>query len=447
MKQTTKWIVGFLVFGITAVATLATIHIASAYYGFYQYTFGWPESECTLGYNYYQFVNYYTCDDGCEYYPITSNALTGYYCGTEQYSYDYGDDVEKFWEGNCSNFDSYSDGNLIYCWDNGCWAFVDDWEWYCFSYPPTSFEYDFETNSACEEGYNSYTFTPYYYCEDGCYYYNRTFSQGINCVNAGSVNYEYGGYSFWDEVCVNYDYYWSYIYCQDDECYYYKDGTYSCDDGDSGDYSTSNDEGVYYGDDETVTNYSDVEPTNPYITAINYLSENGVIQGYSDGTYKPNADVNRVEALKIIFATLSNILGLYDIDTSNLYITSNMHFSDIEDGAWYIPYVQQAYLLGIVQGYSDGTYKPAQTINKVEILKIVIQAFDLENMLADTVTETLYPDVDINAWYAPYVQLAYELGIFYDLDLTDNFYPADNMRRGEIADLVYRFVDAVYFAQ
>ena len=29
----------------------------------------------------------------------------------------------------------------------------------------------------------------------------------------------------------------------------------------------------------------------------------------------------------------------------------------------------------------------------------------------------------------------------------DNFYPADNMRRGEIADLVYRFVDAVYFAQ
>jgi len=194
----------------------------------------------------------------------------------------------------------------------------------------------------------------------------------------------------------------------------------------------------------TTTDYSDVEPWDPYIEAIDYLSEAEVIEGYDDGTYKPNADVNRVEALKIIFATLDNVLEIYELDTSSNYISSDMEFTDIEDGSWYIPYLEEAYLLGIIEGYEDGTFQPGSTVNKVEILKMVIEAFNLEEMMADEITEVLYADVDTSQWYAPYVQLANEMGIYYDLTVGDNFEPAELMTRGEIADLVYRFADAVY---
>ena len=174
------------------------------------------------------------------------------------------------------------------------------------------------------------------------------------------------------------------------------------------------------------------------------MSENGVIEGYSDGTYKPNADVNRVEALKIIFATLSNVFDIYDIDSTDTTISSSMNFSDVLDGQWYIPYLEAAYQEGIVEGYDDGTFKPANTVNKVEILKMIIEAFGLDGNLESEITTTLYPDVDTNAWYATYVQLANEMGIYYDLKLSDNFNPGEYMTRGEIAELVYRFADQLY---
>jgi hypothetical protein len=121
-----------------------------------------------------------------------------------------------------------------------------------------------------------------------------------------------------------------------------------------------------------------------------------------------------------------------------------MNFSDVIDGSWYIPYLQEAYEQGIVEGYPDGSFQPASTVNKVEILKMVIEAFGLDGDLKTEITTTLYPDVDETAWYATYVQLANEMGIYYDLMLSDNFNPAEAMTRGEIAELVYRFADQLY---
>ena len=305
----------------------------------------------------------------------------------QDYWYDYSGYDEYYWYDYCDEYYDYDYGYYYYCWDDDCWYFDD-----------------------------------YYYCDGNYYYY-----------------YDYT-YDAWDGCTYGYDYvYGDYYYCPDDGCYYY-DYWYEC-------ATTGYYDDWYYNEYGTTTpevDYSDVEPWNPYAEAIDYLSENEVIEGYDDGTYKPTADVNRVEALKIIFATLDNVLDIYQVDTSSLYISSSMSFSDVDDGSWYIPYLEQAFLLGIVEGYEDGTYKPGNTVNKVEILKIIIEAFDLEYMIEDPVSGILYPDVDTGAWYAGYVQVANELGIFYDLKLSDNFNPGDNMTRGEIADMVYRFADAIY---
>ncbi|OGJ48091.1 hypothetical protein A2344_00460 [Candidatus Peregrinibacteria bacterium RIFOXYB12_FULL_41_12] len=141
---------------------------------------------------------------------------------------------------------------------------------------------------------------------------------------------------------------------------------------------------------------------------------------------------------------MDNVFDIYDVDETQTSITGNMNFSDVMDGSWYIPYLQEAYEQGIVEGYPDGSFQPGSTVNKVEILKMVIEAFGLDGNLKDEITTTLYADVDETAWYATYVQLANEMGIYYDLLLSDNFNPGEYMTRGEIAELVYRFADQLY---
>ena len=46
--------------------------------------------------------------------------------------------------------------------------------------------------------------------------------------------------------------------------------------------------------------FSDVSSDSQYYEAIEYLQENGIVEGYADGSFRPNQEVNRAEALKII---------------------------------------------------------------------------------------------------------------------------------------------------
>ena len=49
--------------------------------------------------------------------------------------------------------------------------------------------------------------------------------------------------------------------------------------------------------------FSDVASSHPHATAITYVKAAGIVEGYSDGTFRPDADVNRVELLKILQET------------------------------------------------------------------------------------------------------------------------------------------------
>lgn len=108
--------------------------------------------------------------------------------------------------------------------------------------------------------------------------------------------------------------------------------------------------------------FSDVFSTSPYSRAIQALQEKGVIQGYSDGTFKPSATLNRAEFLKII-------LGSRGGD-----FTGSSCFPDVAS-EWFAPYVCTAKKEGIVAGYPDGSFKPGQTITFVEAAKILSLAY------------------------------------------------------------------------
>jgi plastocyanin len=176
--------------------------------------------------------------------------------------------------------------------------------------------------------------------------------------------------------------------------------------------------------------FSDVHSDNPNYTAINDLKTREIISGYPDGTFQPDKVVNRVEALKII-------LGAAQVDVSTS--TRTAPFKDISQTEWYAPYLNKAYDLGVVQGYLDGTFKPTQTVNLAENLKILLNTYkiDLTNVQVAT---NIFADAYGDQWYGKYLQYAKDAKMI-EADASDKVYPAQGMTRGKLAEVVYRLIN------
>ena len=189
-------------------------------------------------------------------------------------------------------------------------------------------------------------------------------------------------------------------------------------------------EGTRLDDTEADLIFADVSENHPNATAIQYMKDNEIISGYANGTFRPYQPVNRVEILKML------LLG-FDYD-----VPDNMRkptFSDIEAGAWYLPYPNLAISRKIINGYPNGTYLPSHSLNRAEFLKILLNAYGVS--MNDYPITTLYPDADRDAWYAPYVQYAKDNGLM-DLDEEGNFNPGAEVSRAEVAETVYRLINA-----
>lgn len=92
-----------------------------------------------------------------------------------------------------------------------------------------------------------------------------------------------------------------------------------------------------------------------------------LVTGYSDGSFQPNKPVTRAEALKII------ILSKYT--DADLNIVSNLNFKDVLVTSWPAKYINFAVTNKIVQGFSDNTFRPNQSITRGESAKIINLVF------------------------------------------------------------------------
>ena len=172
--------------------------------------------------------------------------------------------------------------------------------------------------------------------------------------------------------------------------------------------------------------FNDLASNHPHFTAINYLYENGIIEGYSDNTFRPEQNVNRVEALKII------LLG------SDIYVPEIQDqeiFPDVLHGTWYDKYVVKAKNLNIIKGDDlTGLFRPGDTVNLAEALKILLKT---NNRQTSAPTSNPYLDVSKEAWFSPYFEYAKSVGLL-DQSSYENVYPALPVDRGLLAELMYR---------
>ena len=102
----------------------------------------------------------------------------------------------------------------------------------------------------------------------------------------------------------------------------------------------------------------------PYANEILYLWDKGIVEGYSDGTFKSTNTINRAEFLKIA------------MEASDYELVGSNCFPDVKND-WYAKYVCSAKKQGLVQGYPDGNFYPAKEITLAEAAKIVSEALKI----------------------------------------------------------------------
>ena len=149
---------------------------------------------------------------------------------------------------------------------------------------------------------------------------------------------------------------------------------------------------------KTDNRYSDVKSTDWFNNAISTLSNMGIIDGYPDGTFRPNAGITRAEFAKIAVSFFKD----------NVRETIGDRFSDIH-GKWYTEYVNLANELAIVNGYPDGTFRPDNKIIRAESMTIVnntLRRTPCKEGLLPVSEMINWPDNAASAWYYEAVQEA-----------------------------------------
>lgn len=186
--------------------------------------------------------------------------------------------------------------------------------------------------------------------------------------------------------------------------------------------------------DEDCSYFKDMQEENRFCYAIIWAKNEGIVRGYSDGTFRPDAAVSRAEALKMIFHGT-------DLFINEKRYIEYLGFSDLDRLSWYMPYVESALNLKIATGYSDKRFRPNRSVTRAEALKILLEtAKHQDDFVVKTKTYGLpYRDVpatDANRWSISYLWTAQEYSLNYD---SYYFNPDRYMTRAELVDMLFRY--------
>ena len=153
----------------------------------------------------------------------------------------------------------------------------------------------------------------------------------------------------------------------------------------------------------TKEKYVPEQPTTDYLIPGLWLNANdhySYLIGYSDGTIRPNGKITRAEVATIFFRLL-------DDDTRAKYWSSKNDFSDVSADKWYNNAVSTLSNMGVIGGYADGTFRPDAPISRAEFAKIAVSF----TQNTGSATYNYFTDVKTTDWFAPYVTAAKDAGL------------------------------------
>lgn len=171
--------------------------------------------------------------------------------------------------------------------------------------------------------------------------------------------------------------------------------------------------------------FKDLKQNDPDCAAIGYMNSIGAMTGNPDGTFKPNAFLQRDQVAKIILMTFH----------FELASCGAAPFGDVAANAWSYQYVCTAASSGVVTGYQSGPdkgyYRPSRNVSRAEFLALLLRS------LGDTVPssdQSSYEDVRSGQWYSGYAKYSKDHGLFPGSTLN----PGGFTTRREVARIIYQ---------
>jgi hypothetical protein len=163
--------------------------------------------------------------------------------------------------------------------------------------------------------------------------------------------------------------------------------------------------------------YTDIDDSHANNEAIEFLTQIGAVEGYSDGAFKPEGTINRAEFLKMAL----EVSGKF----SEVEEGGNC-FPDVTD-QWFAKYVCFAKANSIVDGYPDGFFYADREINFVEAAKMMVGILDIEYS----------KEPNAHYWFEPFLKtLSSKEIIPVTITSTDKY-----VNRGEVAEMLWRALE------
>ena len=134
--------------------------------------------------------------------------------------------------------------------------------------------------------------------------------------------------------------------------------------------------------------FTDVGGNEWYSQPINCLAELGIMVGYEDGSFRPKQGITRAE--------FSTMVSRFD----NLQSSSSNPFDDVKEDHWARDYIISSYMKGWISGYPGNTFLPDNNITRAEAVKIINYMLGRGIKKDDVPVElhTLYSDLPTSHW-------------------------------------------------
>ncbi|MCL6602206.1 MAG: S-layer homology domain-containing protein [Paenibacillus sp.] len=152
-----------------------------------------------------------------------------------------------------------------------------------------------------------------------------------------------------------------------------------------------------------------------------------IIDGYQDGTFRPNASVTRAEFAVMI----ARAFGLSSSPASAVFQDTGSE--------WAAGYIGALVEKGIVTGYADGSFKPNATISRAEMVTIISRVLDLS--VLSTGSQASFADVSSEYWAANAIKQASSAKLIQGVSVSA-FAPKSNANRAEAVTLIIRALES-----
>lgn len=171
--------------------------------------------------------------------------------------------------------------------------------------------------------------------------------------------------------------------------------------------------------------FTDVPDNHRFAKEIKSMVEQGLIHGYTDGSYRPDASIERRHVAEIISRSNADLTP----------VRPGKDFKDVPKSHPNYDGIQKLYRAKIVDG-SNGNFHPSARLTRAESAKIFVQTFDLKEKPGAT---NIFSDVSGSYWAADYIRVLSSHGV--TLGSNGAYMPHQSLTRGQYAAFLSRLLD------